>query len=67
MTATPAAARKTRRLSDHSADARMLMLAAASVAIGSGSAFGALVLLKLIYNATNLLWLADVSFVSRQI
>jgi H+/Cl- antiporter ClcA len=67
MTATPAAARKTRRLSDHSADARMLMLAAASVAIGSGSAFGAWVLLKLIYLATNLFWFADVSFVSRHI
>jgi H+/Cl- antiporter ClcA len=67
MTATPAAARKTRRLSDHSADARMLMLAAASVAIGSGSAFGAWVLLKLIYLATNLFWFADISFVSRHI
>jgi H+/Cl- antiporter ClcA len=67
MTATLAAARKTRRLSDHSADARMLMLAAASVAIGSGSAFGAWVLLKLIYLATNLFWFADVSFVSRHI
>jgi H+/Cl- antiporter ClcA len=67
MTATLAAARKTRRLSDHSADARMLMLAAASVAIGSGSAFGAWVLLKLIYLATNLFWFADISFVSRHI
>ena len=67
MTATLAAARKTRRLSDHSADARMLLLAAASVAIGSGSAFGAWVLLKLIYLATNLFWFADISFVSRHI
>jgi H+/Cl- antiporter ClcA len=67
MTATLAAARKTRRLSDHSADARMLMLAAAALAIGSGSAIGAWVLLNLIYLATNLFWFADVSFVSRHI
>jgi len=67
MTATPAAARKTRRLSDHSADARMLMLAAAALAIGSGSAIGAWVLLNLIYLATNLFWFADISFVSRHI
>lgn len=45
-----------RRLADHSADLRMLMLAAAAVIVGTGSAMGAWLLLRAIAIATNLFW-----------
>jgi len=45
-----------RQPGDHSADLRMLLLAAAALVVGSGGAFGAWVLIKLIAIATNLFW-----------
>jgi chloride channel protein, CIC family len=48
--------RHPRRLADHSADWRMLLLSAMATAVGTGGAFGAWVLLKLIAVATNLFW-----------
>src|SRR3546814_18628830 len=44
------------QLADHSADRRMLMLAAMALVVGTGGAFGALLLLTLIAVATNLFW-----------
>ena len=41
------------RLGDHSADRRMVMLAAMALLVGSGGAAGAWILLKLIALATN--------------
>lgn len=55
------------RLADHSADARMVMLAAAALVVGSGGALGAWVLLKLIAVATNLFWFGRFSAVSVEI
>ncbi|WP_336953053.1 chloride channel protein [Sphingobium aromaticivastans] len=43
-------------LGDHSADRRMLMLAAMALAVGSGGAAGAWILLRLIALATNIFW-----------
>ncbi len=51
-----------RKLADHSADRRMLILAAAALVIGTGGVFGAWLLLKLIALATNLFWFARISF-----
>jgi H+/Cl- antiporter ClcA/CBS domain-containing protein len=45
-----------RKLADHSADWRMLTLAGAAFAIGSGGALGAWALLRMIALATNLFW-----------
>ena len=50
-----------RPLGDHSADLRMLMLAAAALVVGTGGALGAWVLLRLIAVATNLFWFARLS------
>jgi hypothetical protein len=50
-----------RRLADHSADPRMLLLALMAVAVGSGGAFAAWLLLKLIAIATNLFWFRRLS------
>ncbi len=50
-----------RKLGDHSADWRMLMLAGSAVIIGSGGAVGAWVLLKLIALATNAFWFGRLS------
>lgn len=50
------------RLGDHSADRRMVMLAAMALIVGSGGAVGAWVLLKLIALATNLFWFRRLSF-----
>jgi H+/Cl- antiporter ClcA len=52
---------RPRRLADHSADWRMLTLAASSVVIGSASACGAWALLKLIAVATNGFWFGRLS------
>ena len=50
------------RLADYSADYRMLILAAMAIVAGTGGAFSAWALLKLIALATNLLWYANFSF-----
>ena len=55
-------ARGRQRLADYSADYRMLLLAAMAIVAGTGGAFSAWALLKLIAFATNLLWYADASF-----
>ena len=53
-----------RPLADHSANHRMLMLAAAAIAVGTGGAVGAWVLLKAIAIATNLFWFGRLSAVA---
>jgi chloride channel protein, CIC family len=50
-----------RRLADYSADYRMLILATMAVVAGTGGAFGAWALLKLIALATNLFWYGNAS------
>ena len=50
------------RLGDHSADRRMIMLAAMALFVGSGGAASAWVLLNLIALATNLFWFGRLSF-----
>lgn len=47
---------RARQLGDHSADRRMLLLAAAAIVVGTGGALGAWLLLKLIAIATNIFW-----------
>lgn len=49
------------KLADHSADRRMLLLAAMALAVGAGAAVGAWVLLKAIALATNLFWFGQIS------
>ena len=61
MTASPISMPKPRRLADHSADWRMIMLAGAAIVVGTGAAFGAWLLLKLIALATNLFWFGRMS------
>jgi len=51
-----------RRLADYSADYRMLILAAMATVAGTGGAFSAWALLKLIALATNLFWYGNPSF-----
>jgi H+/Cl- antiporter ClcA len=51
-----------RRLADYSADYRMLILAAMAVVAGTGGAFSAWALLKLIALATNVFWYGNFSF-----
>jgi H+/Cl- antiporter ClcA/CBS domain-containing protein len=51
-----------RRLADYSADYLMLILAAMAIVAGTGGAFSAWVLLKLIYFATNVFWYGNFSF-----
>ncbi len=51
-----------RRLADYSADYRMLILAAMATVAGTGGAFSAWALLKLIAFATNLFWYGNFSF-----
>jgi H+/Cl- antiporter ClcA len=58
---------KSRKLADHSADRRMLWLAAAALAVGTGSALGAWILLKAIAVATNLFWFGRLSAAPAQI
>ena len=55
-------ARTRQRLADYSADYRMLILAAMAVVAGTGGAFSAWALLKLIAIATNAFWYGDLSF-----
>jgi H+/Cl- antiporter ClcA len=54
--------RSPRRLGDYSTDYRMLILAAMATVCGTGGAFSAWALLKLIALATNVLWRAHFSF-----
>jgi len=54
-------AERQRPLADHSADRRMVMLAAASLFVGTCGVFGAWVLLRLIAVATNLFWFGRLS------
>lgn len=61
MTASTINIPKPKRLADHSADWRMIMLAGAAVVVGTGAAFGAWILLKLIAFATNLFWFGRIS------
>lgn len=61
MTASTINTLKPKRLADHSADWRMITLAAAAIIVGTGAAFGAWVLLELIALATNLFWFGRVS------
>ncbi|WP_443025898.1 chloride channel protein [Sphingomonas sp. Leaf198] len=49
------------RLADHSADRRMLMLAAMAIVVGTGGALAAWMLIKLIALATNLFWFGRLS------
>ena len=65
MTSTPL--HHPRRLSDYSADHRMLILAAMAVVAGTGGAFGAWILLKLIALATNILWHGNFTFAAGEI
>ncbi|HEX5237024.1 MAG TPA: chloride channel protein [Sphingomicrobium sp.] len=51
-----------RRLADYSADYRMLILAAMATVAGTGGAFSAWALLKLIAFATNVFWYGNISF-----
>ena len=53
---------RPRRLADHSADWRMLLLSAMAIVVGTGGALGAWLLLKLIAIATNLFWFYRFSF-----
>ncbi|HEX5184203.1 MAG TPA: chloride channel protein [Allosphingosinicella sp.] len=62
MASTPSA-RPPRRLADYSADYRMLILAAMATVAGTGGAFSAWALLKLIAFATNVFWYGNFSFV----
>src|SRR6476620_10342069 len=55
-------ARTHQRLADYSADYRMLILAAMAIVAGTGGAFGAWLLLKLIAFATNLMWYGKATF-----
>ena len=58
---------KPRTLADHSADYRMLLLAAAALIVGTGAAMGAWLLLKSIAVATNLFWFGRLSAASAEI
>ncbi len=58
---------ESRPLADHSADIRTAMLAAMAVAVGTGGALAAWVLLKMIAIAVNLFWFAAWSTAPRTI
>src|SRR5689334_18016453 len=62
MASTPTT--RNPRLADYSADYRMLILAAMAIVAGTGGAFSAWALLKLIGLATNVLWYGNFSFAS---
>ena len=49
------------RLADHSADRRMVLLVGMALVVGTGGAFGAWLLLRLIAIATNLFWFGRIS------
>jgi H+/Cl- antiporter ClcA len=58
---------KSPKLADHSADWRMLWLAAAALIVGSFGALGAAILLSLIAAATNLFWFGRFSMAPARI
>ncbi len=64
---SPAAIPDLPRLRDHSVDRRMLILSAAALAVGSGGALGAWLLLKLIALSVNLFWFGRFSFAPSEI
>lgn len=57
--------RGRRQLADFRADPRLLLLAAMALVIGTGGAFAALVLVKLIALVTNLVWFGALDTVTR--
>jgi H+/Cl- antiporter ClcA/CBS domain-containing protein len=59
--------RNRKHLADHSANYRMLILAAMATVVGTGGALGAWALLKLIALATNLFWYGRLSFAPTEI
>ena len=61
MSLTPQRAAEGHQLADHSVDRRMIMLALMAVVVGTGGAFGAWLLVKLIAIATNLFWFGRLS------
>ncbi len=61
MSLTPLRAAEHHRLADHSADRRMVLLAAMALVVGAGGAAGAWILLRLIAVATNLFWFGRLS------
>ena len=61
MSITPTRAIESYRLADHSADARMPLLAAMALIVGAGGAAGAWVLVEMIAIATNLFWFGRLS------
>ena len=63
----PIRTNQPRRLADYSADYRMLMLAALATVAGTGGAFSAWALLKLIALATNIFWYGNFSYGSATI
>ncbi len=64
---SPAAIPDLPRLRDHSVDRRMLILSAAALAVGTGGALGAWLLLKLIALSVNLFWFGRLSFAPSEI
>jgi H+/Cl- antiporter ClcA len=60
--ATVSADEHPRRLADYSADYRMILLTAMATVAGTGGAFSAWALLKLIALATNVFWYGNLSF-----
>lgn len=61
MSLTPPRAVETHQLGDYSVDLRMPPLALMALAVGTGGALGAGILLKLIAIATNLFWFGRLS------
>ena len=61
MSLTPPRAVESHQLADHSVDRRIIMLVAMAVVVGTGGAFGAWLLVKLIAIATNLFWFGRLS------
>ncbi|QUD89345.1 chloride channel protein [Phenylobacterium montanum] len=56
-----------RILADFTADRRLLMLTAMALLVGTGGAFAAIVLIKLIALVTNLIWFGRADLVSRSL
>lgn len=67
MTSMNTRATKRPHLGDHSADRRLLMLVLMALVVGSTSAFGAWLLLRLIALATNLFWFGRLSIAEASI
>lgn len=61
MTLIPSRVVEGRQLADHNVDARMILLAAMALVVGTGGAIGAWILLKMIAIAINLFWFGRLS------